>query len=154
MLFYRPCSGLILTVASKNAVKDTAAETYLKNGIKDYEKYKKFLELNEMINDQDDYYEGIFHVMLIQELKIYATFLGFEMKVKLKYLRISFDANPFDKVTKDKSAKFTDILSVIGGTMGLLSGFSIISGVEILYFGIRIILDALRGKQSKKRRKD
>ena len=76
------------------------------------------------------------------------------MKINLKYLRISFEANPFDKVTKDKSAKFTNILSVIGGTMGLLSGFSIISGVEILYFGMRLILDSLRGKQSKKKDRD
>ena len=28
-----------------------------------------------------------------------------------------------------------DMLSAIGGTMGLLTGFSIISGVEILYLG-------------------
>ena len=39
-----------------------------------------------------------------------------------------------NKITKDKAAKFVDMLSAIGGTMGLLTGFSIISGVEILYF--------------------
>ena len=39
-----------------------------------------------------------------------------------------------DTVTKDRAAKFVDMLSAIGGTMGLLTGFSIISGVEILYF--------------------
>ena len=33
-----------------------------------------------------------------------------------------------------------DKLSAIGGTMGLLTGFSIISGVEILYFMVKIIL--------------
>ena len=31
-----------------------------------------------------------------------------------------------------------DMLSAIGGTMGLLTGFSIISGVEILYFAMKI----------------
>ena len=36
--------------------------------------------------------------------------------------------------------KFVDILSAIGGTMGLLTGFSIISGVEIVYFGVKIAL--------------
>ena len=40
----------------------------------------------------------------------------------------------------DKAAKFVDMLSAIGGTMGLLTGFSIISGVEILYFAFKIVL--------------
>ena len=31
-----------------------------------------------------------------------------------------------------------DMLSAIGGTMGLLTGFSIISAVEILYFATKI----------------
>ena len=56
-------------------------------------------------------------------------------------MRIFFEALPFDKITKDSSAKFTDMLSAIGGTMGLLTGFSIISGIEILYFGFKIVLD-------------
>ena len=45
---------------------------------------------------------------------------------------------------KDKSAKFVDKLSAIGGTMGLLTGFSIISGVKILYFAAKIIINYLR----------
>ena len=36
----------------------------------------------------------------------------------------------FDKVTKDQEAKFVDILSAIGGTMGLLTGFSIVSALQ------------------------
>ena len=32
------------------------------------------------------------------------------------------------------------MLSAIGGTMGLLTGFSIISGVEILYFAVKFVL--------------
>ena len=35
--------------------------------------------------------------------------------------------------------KGVDMLSAIGGTMGLLTGFSIISAVEILYFAGKII---------------
>ena len=56
------------------------------------------------------------------------------MKNKLRYVRIFFDTPTFDRITKDRAAKFVDMLSAIGGTMGLLTGFSIISGVEILYF--------------------
>ena len=40
---------------------------------------------------------------------------------------------------QDRAAKFVDQLSAIGGTMGLLTGFSIISGVEILYFSVKIL---------------
>ena len=53
---------------------------------------------------------------------------------QLRYVRIYFDSPTFDRITKDRAAKFVDKLSAIGGTMGLLTGFSIISGVEILYF--------------------
>ena len=54
-------------------------------------------------------------------------------------MRIYFDTPTFDRVTKDRAAKFVDMLSAIGGTMGLLTGFSIISAVEILYFSFRIL---------------
>ena len=66
------------------------------------------------------------------------------MKLDLKYVRINFDATTFDKITKDRAAKFEDMLSAIGGTLGLLTGFSIISGVEILYFSVKFILQAAR----------
>ena len=39
---------------------------------------------------------------------------------------------------QDRKAKFVDMLSAIGGTMGLLTGFSIISGVELIYFALKI----------------
>ena len=70
--------------------------------------------------------------------------------MKLRYVRIYFYATTFDKITKDRAAKFVDMLSAIGGTMGLLTGFSIISGVEIVYFGIKIIFKLLRDKFNKK----
>ena len=57
----------------------------------------------------------------------------------LNFVRIYFDTPTFDRVTKDRSVKFVDALSAVGGTMGLLTGFSIISGVEILYFTSKII---------------
>ena len=41
-------------------------------------------------------------------------------------------------MTQDRAAKFADQLSAVGGTMGLLTGFSIISGVELLYFAVKI----------------
>ena len=62
-------------------------------------------------------------------------------------MRLYFYATTFDRITKDRAAKFVDMLSAIGGTMGLLTGFSIISGVEILYFAAKISLEFLRKKK-------
>ena len=61
-------------------------------------------------------------------------------------MRIYFDTPTFDRITKDRAAKFVDMLSAIGGTMGLLTGFSIISGVEVLYFTSKVILDLIGKK--------
>ena len=68
--------------------------------------------------------------------------LDFDLEIKLRYVRIYFDATTFDRITKDRAAKFVDMLSAIGGTMGLLSGFSVISAVEIIYFTVRGIIYA------------
>ena len=69
------------------------------------------------------------------------------VNLDLKYVRIYFDTTTFDRITKDRAAKFVDMLSAIGGTMGLLTGFSSISGIEIFYFGIKIILQILAKKK-------
>ena len=61
-------------------------------------------------------------------------------------MRIYFDTPTFDRITKDRAAKFVDMLSAIGGTMGLLTGFSIISGVEILYFVGKILFSFINKK--------
>ena len=80
-------------------------------------------------------------------------YLDYELKLKLEFLRIYFDATSFDKITKDRSNSAMDKLSAIGGTMGLLTGFSIISGVEIVYFGVKIFLNLLTRKKQYKPRK-
>ena len=69
---------------------------------------------------------------------------AYDSEMNLRYVRIYFYATTFDRITKDRAAKFVDMLSAIGGTMGLLTGFSIISGVEIVYFGIKIIIKMLK----------
>ena len=65
-------------------------------------------------------------------------------KNNLRFVRIYFHTPTFDKITKDRAAKFVDMLSAIGGTMGLLTGFSIISAVEILYFAAKISMNILK----------
>ena len=67
--------------------------------------------------------------------------------MSLKFVRMHFLATTFDRITKDRAAKFVDMFSAIGGTMGLLTGFSIISAVEIIYFGVKIILKIIKDNQ-------
>ena len=71
-------------------------------------------------------------------------FSDYEWENNLKYVRIFFDTPTFDRITKDRAAKFVDMLSAIGGTMGLLTGFSIISAVEIGYFSVKMIFKCFR----------
>ena len=66
------------------------------------------------------------------------------MRQDLRFIKIQFDAPVFDVVTKDRAATFVNMIGEIGGTMGLLTGFSIISGIEILYFAFKILLDIYR----------
>ena len=66
-------------------------------------------------------------------------YTDYEWNNNLRFVRIYFDTPTFDKITMDKAAKFVDMLSAIGGTMGLLTGFSIISGVEIIYFTLKTL---------------
>ena len=68
----------------------------------------------------------------------------FKWRNTLRFVRIYFDTPTFDRITKDRAAKFVDMLSAIGGTMGLLTGFSLISGVEIIYFSVKFVVLALK----------
>ena len=70
--------------------------------------------------------------------------LGFEWRNKLRYVKIYFETPTFDRIEKDRAAKFVDMLSAIGGTMGLLTGFSIISAVEIIYFAALLVFSKLK----------
>ena len=60
------------------------------------------------------------------------------------------DTPTFDRIRKDKAAKFVDMLSAIGGTMGLLTGFSIISGVELLYYAFKILISVFKNQNTHK----
>ena len=73
----------------------------------------------------------------------------YEWNNHLRMVRIYFETPTFDKITKDRAAKFVSILSAIGGTMGLLTGFSIISGVEIFYFILKFIFGFINARNPK-----
>ena len=71
-------------------------------------------------------------------------YIDYDSGLNLRFVRTT---TTFDRITKDRAAKFVDMLSAIGGTMGLLTGFSIISAVEIIYFAIKITLKILKDNQ-------
>ena len=67
----------------------------------------------------------------------------------IELVQIYFDTATFDNIERDQKIKFDAQISLIGGTMGLLTGFSIISGVEIVAFLFKLIM-ALRFKKPAK----
>ena len=83
---------------------------------------------------------------LVQSITFINVFAAYQWKNKLRYVRIYFETPTFDTITMDRAAKFMDMLSAIGGTMGLLTGFSIISAMEIGYFAIKIVTNITRRK--------
>ena len=48
---------------------------------------------------------------------------------------------------QDERANAETKLSVIGGTMGLFTGFSLISGVEIVYYILKSTLGMFKSKK-------
>ena len=69
-------------------------------------------------------------------------------------MSIYFDTPGYDEITKDTSSKFVDQLSAIGGTFGLLTGFSLISGVEILYFMAKFLMGLIKGKRKNQKKEE
>ena len=72
-------------------------------------------------------------------------------ETKLHWVKIFVATSTFDQITKDEKATFETKLSAIGGTMGLLTGFSLISGVETIYFVFKIFAGMVKKKQNSKK---
>ena len=61
-------------------------------------------------------------------------------KYQLQFVYIGFDTATFDRVDRDiKNTPETQI-ALLGGTFGLFTGFSILSGVEIVFFALKFLL--------------
>ena len=61
-------------------------------------------------------------------------------------VHIYFDTATFDLIEKDTKNTLETQISVVGGTMGLFTGFSILSAVEIVYFIVKYFM-SLRNKK-------
>ena len=89
-------------------------------------------------------------------------------KLELQIIHIFFDTATFDKVRfldifsslrslmqveRDVKITLEGQLGVIGGTMGLFTGFSILSGVEIVYYIVKYLLARLKFRINQEDRK-
>ena len=121
----------MITSYDKSEVDDKIFNDNLERDMKAYKKFKKWFKFSAAT-------AGVIifsiYILLIENVAEY------EYENKLRFVRMYFDTPTFDRITKDRAAKFVDMLSAIGGTMGLLTGFSIISAVEIIYFSTKIII--------------
>ena len=68
----------------------------------------------------------------------------------MQLVQIFFDTASFDEIERDEEIKVENQISLIGGTMGLFTGFSIISGIEMIYFAIKIFFNSTKVKMEKK----
>ena len=64
--------------------------------------------------------------------------------MRLKQTKLILSSN-----FQDRAAKLVDKLADIGGTMGLLTGFSFISFAEILYYVVKILLEVMKQRKRK-----
>ena len=55
-------------------------------------------------------------------------------------VRIYFDTATYVEIEKDRKVTLEAQLGLIGGTMGLLTGFSILSAVEIIYYLAKLFM--------------
>ena len=55
-------------------------------------------------------------------------------------VQIYFDTATYDVIERDVRMTVTGQIGLIGGTMGLLTGFSILSGIDIIYFAAKLIM--------------
>ena len=129
--FFSPCSGVVISGYSKTSTEKSLI-THLAKAIIPYKKFKKMYKVGstEFRGKNKN-----FHV----SKTLLFTYPEYDSEMSLRFVRIHFYATTFDRITKDRAAKFVDMLSAIGGTMGLLTGFSIISAVEIIYFAGKFI---------------
>ena len=52
----------------------------------------------------------------------------------LHLVNIYFYTPTFDRIEKDAKVTVESVVASVGGTLGLFTGFSVLSAVEILYF--------------------
>ena len=80
---------------------------------------------------------------------MHANFTGIAIDGQVQLVQIYLDTSTFDEVEKDVKVTLEAQLGLIGGTMGLLTGFSILSAVEIIYYAIKLFMSLRVSKENR-----
>ena len=141
-----PCKGVYADI-SKTNLDGTQQSRTIQKIQNEYEHYKRGFSRDFPIPT-----EISCKFILSQSFTLlkYLKYLDYRYHTKLRWVRIFFDTASFDKITKDDKAPFDVRLSSVGGTLGLLTGFSLISAMEILFFSSKLII-ALLEKMTRKK---
>ena len=67
----------------------------------------------------------------------------------MELVQIFFDTATYDEIERDIKITLEAQLGLIGCTMGLLTGFSILSGVEIVYFFVKFFISKVSSTKRK-----
>ena len=123
---------------SKTEFKESSISDFWYNLGDGYKKYKEQTDINF-----PDQLKGEFHRILI----ILTLLLqGYAWNDSYSMISIYIETPAFDEIEHDRVPKFVDMLSAIGGTFGLFTGFSLISGIEILFFLTKSFASLSSGK--------
>jgi hypothetical protein len=82
-------------------------------------------------------YKGGEHVVLSELIDFHTSVL--DVPYKLQIVQIDIGTSTYDQIENDVKITMEAALGLIGGTMGLFTGFSVLSGVEILYYGVKFL---------------
>ena len=69
----------------------------------------------------------------------------YEVEQRLELINIYFKSPTFDEVTRDARTNFVTKISLIGGTLGLFTGCSVMSAIQIVYYVIALVRRVYRG---------
>ena len=58
------------------------------------------------------------------------------------------DTATYDEIERDVKNSLEDQLGLLGGTLGLFTGFSILSGVEILFYLVKMVFVQFRIRET------
>ena len=128
-----PCKGVYADVQKNINSMPLEDIADFKQILDNYKEYKNGFK------NEKGYTKEVAGIFLEKKMDQFFLLLEFKRNIKLLWVKIYFGTATFDRITKDEKASNAAKLSAVGGAMGLLTGFSIISGMEILYFIGRIV---------------
>ena len=74
---------------------------------------------------------------------LHYSFIAYQKSTELHLIRVYFGGQTFDVIQKDEKLHLVDKISSIGGNLGLFTGFSLLSLVEIFYFIPQIVFSLI-----------